>query len=117
MDQPIPGAAAPVVPETPPVEIPAQAVPVPAAPIAAPPAFQQGGPAPAGNGGIKGWFKDVSLTDVIMGGLAVCALGVIIFYYRNRVKEDKKQYTDTQSQIDELKSNLQTVMGDQYQKF
>lgn len=77
-------------------------------------------PAPAGQfaggGSVGSWLNGVSLTDVMTVALVGTALGMIIYYYRARIIKMKQEDLAVQKDIEELKTNLQTVMGPNYQK-
>lgn len=63
------------------------------------------------------FFKDIDWTQVFMTGIVIFTLGMSIYASRQQilfVRQGKKSVTQD---IDEIKSNLQTVMGDQYQPY
>ena len=97
---PIPGAAIPAA--VPPVATPA--------PVAAP--AYAGGGQPSGN-----FFSGLNTTEVLLLGLASATLFCMIFYYRGRIKYIKKEQSEMKDQLDEVKTNVKTAMGEQYQSF
>lgn len=97
-------SSAPYVPPTQP-QAPA---PMPAAPVSQ--TFNEGGKI--------NLFEGINMVDIGLIILTTVALSYTIYYYRAKLKELKKQDTTTvqmQSDIAEVKTNLQKMMGSKYQ--
>ncbi len=113
-----------------PAPTPAPIVDVNPAPAPVPaPAFNPATPAftpapppqPYSTGGqtqsIKGFFKGVSPAEVGMIALTAAVMITIGFYYIQRIKQLKEEKkSNVAHDVDELKVNVQTMMGPNYQK-
>ena len=91
---------------------PAAAPPPPAAPPM--PAPMQS--APMGNP-VADFFSGIQITDVLMVGLVGLALFYNIYYCRSMIIQAKTWKTKEQQDIDELKANVKSALGDQYQTY
>ncbi len=95
----------PVDAATPPVDTPAPPAAPPAAPpVVVPPATPPPAKAP-------GWLDGVKLTDVIAVALGVAALGAIIYASMVQIKKIRQERTETQRELDEVKANMDKMMG------
>lgn len=89
-------------------------MPPTSSPMATAPAtpMADGGTTPTNSGG--GFFKSINWLEVGFMVLGAWALMQTIKYYRNKMISDKKEKTETQKQIDELKMNLQSALKNKY---
>lgn len=63
------------------------------------------------------FFSGVDWTDVLMMGIVVFTLGLSIYASRQQILFVRSGKKTILQDIDEIKSNLQSVMGDQYQPY
>lgn len=100
-----PGNAAPGIPQ-----VPDPAAPPPAAPSV--PAVPPTTPVMAQRGAI---FAGVTLVDVGMYALITMALVVAMYSSYQQLMTLRKQGLAERAEIDEIKANLQSVMGENYE--
>lgn len=97
---------------TPPSPPMAASVNVPAAATtttAAAPMMAEGGATSGGS-----FWKSLNWLEIGFMVLGATSLFVLIKYYRDKAKEDKKERSETQRQVDELKMNLQNALKNKY---
>lgn len=63
------------------------------------------------------FFSGIDWTEVLMMGIVVFTLGMSIYASRQQIQFVRAGKKSISQDIDEIKSNLQTVMGDQYQPY
>ena len=100
---------APVVADPAPVSGPVYTPPAPPTNTPAPQQFQEGGKV--------NLFDGLTFVDVGMLILSTVALSYTIYYYRSKLKELKHQdptITAMQSDLKEVKMNLQNALGSKY---
>lgn len=68
-------------------------------------------PPPPQKGGIKEFFADLSLPDIVVGTLVVTSLALSVYYYRKKVRHIGREYPEIRADLDELKSNLRQLQG------
>ena len=102
-------------PSAPPAAVPEYGSAPPVAMPAPAPVMAQ--PAPAPSNGMSNFFDGITFTDVAIIGLVSLALFYSIYYHREMIKMSKAWKTAEQRDIEELKSNVQAIMGPDYRKF
>lgn len=94
---------------TAPVMPPAPPAPAPAAPAPAPAKFEDGGKV--------NLLQGLTFVDVGMILLSTVALCHVIYYYRKKILEIKKEnpaIADLQDDVDELRMNVKAALGAKY---
>lgn len=110
--QPIPSTTAP--PASSAAGEPGMASPAPAAP---PPPAMPPSTAPVQTAQAGHFFSGIDWTDVVMIGITLFTLGLSVYASRQQLLFVRAGKKTILQDIDEIKSNLQTVMGDQYQPY
>lgn len=104
----VPSSGAPVLP-------PDYSSPAPAAPAAAPAPVPIPAPVPAptyqAGGKPGGFFNSISLSDVIIGTLAMTSLILVIKYYRDKIRYTKQEYPVIRKDLDDLRKEMDDIRG------
>lgn len=101
----VPAGAAPAPPAVPAAPIPGADAPAPYTP---PPAVPAGGtPGYSGGGSTGGnaisrFFEGITVGDVVILGLSLCAFFLMIKFYRDKIKAIKEERTVVNDKLDQL---------------
>ena len=109
MNTPIPDAGSGAAPS-----MPAPAMQPPPAP---PPVVASAAPASFAEGGVAGIFSDIKITDIFIVSLVTLAMVYNIYYCRTMIIQARTWKTKEQQQIDELKANMQSMLGPDYKSY
>lgn len=107
---PVPGASTDPVPT--PVPQPA---PI-AAPTPVPTSYAGGGDTNSGNS-VSRFFEGVTVSDVFITGFAIVAFCYVIKYYKKKIERIKEERTKTATDLEEVKANVQNMLGGEYKRF
>lgn len=102
-------------PQPPPPAAPPPPPPVDPGPPAAPPVNPGMPPATGYSGG--GILSGITLVGVGMIILTSLAFFYSIYYHRQAIKDIKATKTTGQNDMDEVKANLKSLMGENYKSF